>query len=339
VLISACSAGDKDGPGGEIDREVREALTQRVRSDVADDIGIKITDDRPILHEFRLHNPTDTPIRLVNATALKTCCSSIGPIPRMIPPRGEATVPVIWKAGHQSGRKRVQFVVATDRDDCRTIDLSLTANLLPAWEVSSADDVSGNPTTGASQTFRVITRWSGDEGLEPPSGIESTEPFRCRLAGDATRETGPGGIVEARRIVEVSLPPNQGVGSYSGELLLKWADGTSKTHPIHREIPPPIRLAPSTLVVNAKDGSRAFQVIARSDGQPFRILKVTGQALVKPIVPDPNPAVIHRLDVELDPSRFDRSGASEIEVATDHPAQVSLKIKVYLVASEKGVTP
>jgi hypothetical protein len=341
VLISACSAGREDGPGGDIDREVREALTQRVRSDIADDIGIKIADDRPIRHEFRLRNPTDIPIRLVSAMALKTCCSSIGPIPRMVPARGEVAVPVIWKVGHQSGLTRVQFVVATDRDDCRTIDLSLTANLLPAWEVSPLDDVPGKPSMSATsaQSFQVITRRLGDEGLSPPSEIESAEPFRSRFVGEATQETGSGGVVKASRIVEVELAPNQGVGTYSGELRLKWADGSSKTYPVRREVSPRIRLSPSTLVVNSVDGTRTFQVVVRSDERPFRILDVIGPALVKPIVPRPDPALSHVLNFGLDPSRLDRSGTSEIEIVTDHPAQASSKIKVYLVASEKGVTP
>jgi hypothetical protein len=341
VLISACSAGFKDDPSAEIDREVREALTQRVRSDVADDLGIKLADDHPIRHEFRLRNPTDAPIRLVNAMALKTCCSSIGPIPRMVPARGEVAVPVIWKIGHQSGRTRVQFVVATDRDDCRTIDLSLTADLHPAWEVSPLVDVPGKPSTATTTTqrFRVITRRLGAEGLPTPSVIDSAEPFRARFVGEATQETVPSGIVEATRNVEVSLAPNQGVGSYSGELQLKWADGTSKTYPVRREVSPHIRLSPSTLAVHSDDGSRTFQVVVSSDERPFRVLDVVGPALVKSVVPSPDPAVSHVLNFWLDPSRLDRSGTSEIEVATDHPAQASLKLKVYLVASEKGVTP
>lgn len=341
VLISACSAGHEDGPGEHIDREVREALTQRIRSDLADDLGITIADDRPIRHEFRLRNPTDTPIRLVNAVALKTCCSSIGPIPRTVPARGEVAVPVIWKVGHQSGRTRVQFVVATDRDECRTIDLSLTANLLPAWEVSPLDGVTSPPSKGASspQMFRVVTRLLGDEGLPPPSDIDSAEPFRSRFVGDATRVTGSEGVVEATRIVEVALSPDQGVGSYSGELRLKWADGTSKTYPIRREVSPHVRLSPSTLVVNSDDGSRTFQVVVKSDGRPFRILSISGPTLVKPITPGPDPAATHVLNFGLDPSRLERLGTSEIEVLTDHPDQASLKVKVYLVAREQGLTP
>jgi hypothetical protein len=341
LLIPACSAGRGDDSSEDVELKVREALTERVRDDVAYDIGTRITNDRPIRHEFRLRNPTDTPIRLVNAMALKTCCSSIGPIPQVIPARGEAAVPVEWRAGHHSGRTRVQFVVVTDRADCRTIDLSLTANLLPAWEVSPSEATPGTLKGGAasSQYFQVITRRLGQEGLSPPSAVDSTEPFLVRFVGDATEEPGHGGIVESRRIVEGALALGQGVGTYVGELRLKWDDGTSKTSPIRREVPPHIRAMPSTIVVSPNDGSRKYKVIVNSDGRPFRILKVIGQALANPQAPGPDPAATHVLNVELDPSRLDQVETSEIDVTTDHPDQASLKIKVFLIASARRPAP
>jgi hypothetical protein len=305
-----------------------------VQSDVADDIGVTLTDDKPLVHEFRLRNPTKNPIRILNARALKTCCSSVGPIPHEIPSGGEATVPVVWKPGHQSGRKRVQFVINTDRADSRTIDLSLTANLLPAWEVSPSDVKSEEKSP--VQNYQVTPRMLGQEGRTSPTALEISGPYLARFAGDPTQTAGPGDVIESRRLVEIELT-TQGVGTHSGELRLIWADGSTKTYPISRKVLPHLRSTPSTLVVGSKDSVNRSKVIVQSDGQPFRILAVNGAAIVKPIDPEAAPAATHILDLDL--SQLDRSKPSEIELSTDHPMQKSVIIRVFVVASEKEPVP
>ena len=340
-LCFGCSVDSGDNPNATADSLVREALTQRIRDDVSDDIGLKIAGDQSIRHDFHLKNPTDTPIRLVGALARKTCCSSIGPTPKVVTAHGEALVPVTWRIGHQSGRTRVQFVVSTDRLECRTIDLSLTATLVPAWEASQLESPHDTleATPPSSRFYQVVTRQLDRDGLSPPTAVDSAYPFRARFVGDTTEQACGSGLVESRRVVEISLAPGQSVGCHAGELKLTWQDGTEKTYPIRHEIPPHLRAIPSTLVVSASDVERKYKVAVNSDGRPFRVLKVAGRGLAKPGTLSTDPALTHLINLELDLSYLENHEAPVIALTTDHPDQTSLNIKILLVPSVSGGTP
>ena len=86
-------------------------------------------------------------------------------------------------------------------------------------------------------------------------------------------------------------------------------------------------------------GRRKYKVIVVSDGHPFRILEVTGPAIADAKVSDPDLAVNHLLEVELDIARLDPSVGSEIEVNTDHPDQATLKLKVIFLPNSSRDTP
>ncbi len=304
----------------------------RVTANIADDVGLRIADDRPIHHEFRLRNSTDRPIRLVNAVVTTPCCSSIGPIPKSIPAHGEAGVPVEFRPGFQSGRKRLQFVAATDREDCRRIEMSLTADLRPSWEVAPIGEPSLRVVVGSPSihSYRIITRQKDAGGLPPPSGLDVGAPFTARFVGEPAERRLPGEIVEAERTIQVESPAIQEPGVASADLRLTWTGGTSHTHPIRWEITPLVRVAPLTLVVRSGESAHRASVTIHSVDRPIRILGVSGSVLAKPVEPTRDSALVHRLDLTIDAARG-REDGSEVEVMTDHPAQSRLKLKVLIV--------
>ncbi len=273
--------------------------------------------------------------------AFTPCCSSIGPIPGSIPPGGTATVPVLFKSGTQSGRKCVEFALATDRPEFPEIRLSLTASLLPAWEVEPIGAETHIIPAGstASQTFRIACRRTSSAGKVGPSEVSISGPFSCRFVDGGDERARPDGIIEATRIVEVTPTSTTEAGHRSGELRFVWPDGTAKTRPIHWEISAHVRANPSSLVVQASDSpTRAIISVTCAD-RPIRIIRVSGPLLGRRVDPRPGPSMAHTLELSLDASGLGLGGTSEIEIITDHPDQEKVSLRAVVLPSREEVAP
>jgi hypothetical protein len=119
-------------------------------------------------------------------------------------------------------------------------------------------------------------------------------------------------------------------------MRLIWEDGTMISHPLTRQVFPHVRATPSTLVIGSLNRDQNSKVVIQSDGLPFRILSVNRPSVVKSIDFRQDALATHVLTLQLDAAGFDRSKSPEIEILTDHPAQKSVKIKIFLVDHEKG---
>ena len=233
---------------------------------------------RPIRHEFHLSNPTDRPVRLTGGFASTPCCSEIGPLPAVVPPGGSAIVPVFFRPGNQSGNKRVEFTVTTDRPVTPKIELSLTVPLMAGWEVASVGEAIRTVRMGSTttQTFRVTCRSKGADGQGAPSEVRIAGPFSCGFTTDLQRQEKGDGIIEESRDVEVSLADTTKAGHRSAELVFAWPDGATKAWPVHWEVIPHVRVAPATLIVASDRSPSVATIEVASEGPPIRILRVTG---------------------------------------------------------------
>ncbi len=90
-------------------------------------LGAMIADDQTLRHTFVLANPWDRDVRILQASALSPCCSTIDPTATMIPRHSNLPVPVTFRPGFQAGRRRIDFLIATDAPDAERVTLTRTA--------------------------------------------------------------------------------------------------------------------------------------------------------------------------------------------------------------------
>jgi hypothetical protein len=309
--------------------------------DLEFDFGPILARGQTLRHIFTLTNPTERPIRLLKAMVYTPCCSAVEELPRTIPSGGEVKVPVILKPGYQSGRKRVEFAIATDAEDRPVWRLALDARLFSEWEVDPVGESGLKIPVGqaGTRTFRIVCRRKGDEGRRSPESIEAREPLQASFDGPAAEQEQPDGLVEATRDVEVSIPATEETGLRQGEILFRWSDDHRERHIVTWEVTPHIRATPSGLMIKPAGGPTTQMVSVASDDRPFRILKVVGPLLADGIETSTDPGRSHRLRLSINPAKAITGGASDIYISTDHPGQPTVTLSVLVMPAETGAVP
>jgi len=173
ILLAGCWSSKRDlvEEASAVDRLVGNDPTSSLEQD--HEFGTVLAAGQLLAHQFTITNPTGKPIQLLSGKALTPCCSSIGPIPRVTPPYGEAKIPVALKAGYESDDKRVVFTVATDDNTRPIFNLSLRARFVADWEI----DRSERPmpvlrlNESGSFRFRIVARRMGDRGRRLPETL------------------------------------------------------------------------------------------------------------------------------------------------------------------------
>lgn len=309
------------------------------------DFGTILASGQSLEHRFTLVNTGSRPLRLLTAEALTPCCSSIDPVPESIPAGGSAKVAVKLRPGYQSGPKRVQFVVLTDRDDDPAISLWLSATLTSALDVEF-DDTAAAATlaVGKAGTLkgRVIGRRTGKDGFSAPSSLSINAPAKARFVGVEIGRLLDNGFHETVREIEIDLPASREPGTKSAELRLAW-DKPSRDdrRAIVWSVTPALRATPPALVLDRNStGSASREVVIRSTGTAFHVLGVEGKAIRRGLRLPSEAATLHRLDLPLD---RDATGISDLRILTDHPDQPIAKLTVLIQSTntpdEDGGTP
>lgn len=306
------------------------------------DFGLVLARGEVLKHDFALRNPTDRPIRLLEAQAFTPCCSSIGPLPPLIGPGEAVHVPAVFRTGRESVRKRVEFAVWTDAPEAPVWTLGLTTAMTAEVELHYAKGSDTALPLGQSglQRLLILCRRVGSDGRGAPETVVAAPPLSADFAGPAAEENLPGGLVEARRIVEVHLPASPEEGMRRGEVVLGWPGCQRWPQPVEWRVTPRVRAIPSSLVLDPGTGTDRERrtVVLESVERPFRITGVSGPLLADP--PAPLPAAAgrkHRLDLAFDVAKATRPSSSNVKIATDHPDQRSVEITVLVMGSVKGV--
>jgi hypothetical protein len=304
------------------------------------DFGPVIAHGQSLRHEFVLKNPSARPVRLLKATALTPCCSSVGSLPELVPPHGEATVPVLFKPGTHAGRKTVRFLLETDSPARPAYTFTLLATVFPEFEVTHLDQTNFSQPVGrpGRQRLRVTCRRLGDEGRNAPTAIEAIAPLIAAFVGPATETSQPGGPTEWTRDVEVTTPAEPDPGMRGGEIVLRWDGELSQRYRLNWRVRPCLEVTPPGLLVRAAEGRVMQTVQVRSDEAPFRVLEVSGECLAAPVEPpsaEPAPRQLVRL--VIDPTKATESAVSEVRIVTDHPQQPSVTLSVVITPAGKAV--
>jgi hypothetical protein len=298
------------------------------------DFGPVLARGQELHHEFLLRNPTDRPIRLLDARANTPCCSAVGQRPEVIPPGGTAALPVVFRPGTQTTRKRVTFAVQTDNPARPWWSLAVSASMTAEIEVRPVAGQDASLPIGAPghQRFQVICRRVGDEGRDVPEAVEVAPPLVAALGPTRLDRLSPL-LTEATRDLVVTLPASREPGPRRVEVRLKWADGLSRDMVVTWKVTPLIDASPSELILREGAGPASRIVLLRAADRPFRILEVTGPSLAGPPGPLPTgPERLHALRLDLDPARAGAGAmATDVRIVTDHPDQPALILGVLVV--------
>ena len=219
------------------------------------DFGTILSHGQTLHHEFELENKSDQPLALFGASAMTPCCSSIGPLPNEIPPRGRVSIPVEYKPGQRTGPGRVAFVVHSGSDGRREIRLNISATLVSDLEIVATGEAMDRLAVGqsAKRRLEVICRQLGGDGLEAPLSVRASGDFVAQFASDP-RSKKNGDMTEHHLEVSVEIPASDKIGRHEGSVALFWPTGFEYVYPIAWEVNPPVRMTPTAFVFRADEG-------------------------------------------------------------------------------------
>ena len=292
------------------------------------DLGPILAYGQTLTHEFRIANQSASPLKILGAEPLMPCCSAIRERPGTVAPGESSDLVIEFRPGFQSGRKRVEFVVATNDPIHPSRQFGLTANLIGEIEVVSSQKAAVSLPVHASGelAFRLICRRVNGEGRGLPSVITS--------GSSKARFTSPGsdlernGVIESIRDFLVELAPEQEPGSRRDEVRFTWPDGRSWDHQIGWTVRAAIGATPSAVVIHRGKAVRR-SILLESEDRPFSVLAVRGNLVVRthPKLPteDSNRLMI---TLEIDPNRAGESGM--VEIVTNHPDGRSLPVTIHI---------
>ena len=303
-----------------------------------DDLGTILADGQDVHHDFTIRSTTDHAIHLLKGEALTPCCSAIEKLPRSIPPGGSAKVPVVLKAGRQTGAKTLGFVLSTDDPRQPTRTLALRANLISAWEVQPVGEPMGTlrPGQPAEQRLKFIARRKGGLGCGLPEEIVPSAPLVAGYLGKTAEATGPDGLIEFSREVLVKIPGDREPGERRGSLLFRWRDGRSGTQPIQWEVRPLVSVTPGAVVLRSRLKPYQQTFVLSSTDVALRMTSVSSPLLAGAVVPPAEAANQHRLTVSIDTARAMAGRPSHITFHTDHPDQLEVSASVLVTSSSEG---
>jgi hypothetical protein len=311
----------------------RDVGVESLASDQEHDLGTILAQGQSLSYEFTVRNATERPIRLLRGTALTPCCSAVGPLPELIPPMGETKIPVIFKPGYHSGAKRVAFTVETDDKERPTRDFALRGQLVSAWQLEALNGPSISLQIGesAKQAFRMTSRRVNGQGCGLPETISATPPLNVAYQGDVSTTTGAGGLIEATRDVLVTIPPENRIGPWRGDVVFGWTDGRSETRSISWEVRPRLRVSPPGFVLHSYPTPLKRTVHVVSDGRPFRITKVSSPLLTETVGLPQEARTRQELMLSLDVSQATPGLAMDVAIHTDDPAHATLSLSVMVL--------
>lgn len=299
------------------------------------DFGRVLARGQTLQHDFVIKNRSPRPVRLAGVTSSRPCCSEIGPVPESIPPGGEVPLRLGLRPGYQYGRRGVTFTVGTDDPERPIRSFILTATLLPEIEVRGEDVDAPLPVGAAGRrVIQIICRRQDGDGRDAPSWAKAAGPLNASFLGPASVATFPGGVVEATRVVEVSIPADSGVGQRRGELLLRWEDGREWRHTLTWRVTPRIIASPPGFVLESSTGRKDLRAILRSSDRAFRVLKVYGLPVAGSKYGQ-EPREVQQVDLTLDPGLARSAAAHDVWIETDHPDQPTIMLSVLVPPGEE----
>ncbi len=332
-MIAGCSRPATDridvSPGVEL------AAPEKVAGDSIQhfDFGLVLGHDQTITHDFLLENASSSPLKLTKVAARIPCCSSIGPLPDVVPAGASIRVPVRFNAGRQTGPRRFAFAVETASADRPVFLYTLSANLFSDFEASEIDSEGTSSVVVVNRSgrrrLRITSRRLGQLGRSGPRAVLAASPLSARFAGPETSRSLPEGLVETIRDIEVEIPPGEMPGQRTGEITVTWSSDAPYRHVLNWEVLPKIRAFPPSLVFGESGDQVKRSILLRSDGIPFRVVRITSPRFVEVTRGTSGAAGLHRIGLSIGPPRDAEAG--DVVIETDDPEQARVVVHLLKV--------
>ena len=289
-------------------------------------------------HTYRIRNTSNQLIKIRGIENHKPCCGDVASVaPADLEPGQELAVPVTIKFGLGSGQVVHRAVIEVEGND--PVDLSTTASAQARATLTEAQPPVGATEIGQSGRVDYLIRTFGVAD-DPPRTLDDSA-IRCELAtewvGPATTEPArPDHVIEVHRLLRVPLPAARDFGQRRVELEVLGLDGAViGRSQIRWEVAPTLVASPSGLIFgtdSAAASERKIIVRARDD-QPFRIIGATTNLPCLIVEADVGSVGSHTVQARRTRVGPPQSQTGEVVITTNHPAQILLKIAVYIPAS------
>ncbi|OJW07412.1 MAG: hypothetical protein BGO49_25935 [Planctomycetales bacterium 71-10] len=280
-------------------------------------------------HRYRLVNPTDRTIEIVEFINQKPCCGAVRIDRQSLGPGESAAVDVTLRIGETFGEVSHATRIVTDLPAVPEVVLRTSAFAIPAVRIEEADGSqpaslpAGGPPVRIS--FRVVAIGAPEE---PPVDLDRVE---LRSASSGVAWDGPkyahdaeaGFVAQARRLV-ATLDSSAGPGPHRDEFSLQLGERILGRRALSWEVVLPLRVSPKVIVVAQDRRDIRFRVQAQ-DQTPFRITRITRGDIEVPFrtgVDRDSPAQ----EVELDSFPEPSLAKGVVCVFTTHPDQPRIDI-------------
>ncbi len=296
------------------------------------DFGDVLSKNDPLTHSFQVRNPTDRPVKVLDAVALVPCCSKFVTVPDSVASGGCVSFAMELRPGPQSGPKVARFTVRTDDRPGSELVFTLKANFIPEVAVEPVEGPRPTQPVGKAGRFtlRVACRRIGDEGLGAPDAVEVVTPLVAPTVVRVVDRERKGAIETEIGEVTVQTPADMGPGVHGGEVRFRWADGRSFKHVVFWEVVPTIRAIPPAVVVRDDADEVGRKIMLRADDVPFRVVGVECATLDATCLPAVEAKLEHDCRLRLKPRGPKTTSFHEVFIVTDHPLQPKVRIEAHL---------
>jgi hypothetical protein len=343
MLIAGCGQNPSRNPTAIAAHESTRPLTRAPSGapleirETEFDFGVQVAHGQTLRHEFTLTNTSEQRVTLVDGQALTPCCSSIQVPSKIVEPGEIVRIPIEFRTGERTGRNRLEFVVRAVEQRPWSLGLAIYATLVPEIEIAPREpsDASLILNRAGFQRFRVTSRRLGDIGRDAPESIASTDGVDVRFEGPEHAQTDLNGMTIYERDILVRLPASPKPGSRRASFELKWPDGRRREHAITWNVAALIRASPAGIVLKPSDGRCKRSIALYAPDVKFAVAGVSGSLLADTPALTAADAKLHKIELDLDPARLEKPGATDIVFRTNHPDQPTIAVSVMVLPPQE----
>jgi len=314
-------------------------------SELAFDFGLTIGEPgQELAHTYQVENKTDHPVRITRVVNAKPCCGEVDGEPTTLQPGQSTEIVVRLRASIWSIGPTVHYATL-ETDDPRTpaVELRTSATLRPPVGVEESGAGLLTVATGSSEPIRIVIVAYGSADRPPLDlGVVQVRTTLATEWGPPTEpKTLPGGLIEVRRELLVTLDGAAGAGDRAASLAIVDGDAILLDHPIRWRVAPAVVATPPSLIVPSIESAREYRIaIRRPDGAPFTIADLSTDlpyASARRLTEGPGRS--HQVLVSFAAASGDLPRRGRVTIATDQVDQPTVEVPILVTRIGSAARP
>lgn len=293
-------------------------------------------------HVYPVTNRSAGPIRVVRAINMKSCCGEVELEPATLEP-GESTDLAVTVHIHEANGQVTHWAtVETDPPSEPGLAFWTSVTAYPAAVIEAEGPANPPILPGGElvRRFRLIAHGTAED---PPAALDDAA-IECALPADwegptADRELD-GGLVRRERAFTVRARGEGTIGRRVEEVRVALAGEILARSVARWEVAPALVANPPGLIARGGATLERKLLVRTVDGRPFSIRSIGSDLGCVGLPEAPAEASpMHVLAVTVRPGPDDAGRTGRITIDTDHPAQPTVEVAVYVgggAASEEA---